>query len=113
MIRAGKLIGKVQYAEDKGDYMSVTVIQTRKGAFNDNAASDNKSFDEKFESWKVYVRGKADIQPKKYYDFDNVYVGMSAKNGKVFVSCLPENVHEHIFDNNNNGYNKSYNNSRR
>ena len=106
MIKNGKLVGKVSFVEDKGDYMSVTVIQARKDAFKGDAMS--KPFDEKFESWKVYVRGKADIQPKKYYDFDQVSVGMSAKNGKPYVSVLAENVHEHVFDNSNGNYNGGY-----
>lgn len=106
MIKAGKLIGKVAFVEDKGDYISATVIQARKNAFDDK--NNSKSFDEKFESWKVYVRGEIKIEQKKYYDFDNVYVGMSAKNGKPFVSVRAEDVHEHVFENKGN-YNGSYN----
>jgi hypothetical protein len=114
MIRGGKLVGKVAFVDKKDDYIAVTVTQNRKNVdFNDKS----KTFDEKFESWKVYVRGDVEIEPKKYYDFNNVTVGISARNGKPFVSVQAEDVKEHIFDNNgkynNNGYNKGYSSNNR
>ena len=107
MIRGGKLIGKVAFADKKDDYISLTVTQNRK---NVDFKDKSKTFDEKFESWKVYVRGDIEIEPKKYYDFNDVTVGISARNGKPFVSVKAENVNEHIFDNSNSKYKNGYSN---